>query len=147
MVGQLQHSAPIGQDATVTIFVPIAPARTAAWQSLRRELVPLALADLFLMLMLWGLVWYLVLRPVARLDRFARQTSLEVPALALLPAAGFHGELAGCVARCRIWLTCCASAIRRCAVARSALSSQWPALTMASGTGIFKLMRCTTPRA
>jgi len=95
MVGQLQHSAPIGQDATVTIFVPIAPARTAAWQSLRRELVPLALADLFLMLMLWGLVWYLVLRPVARLDRFARQTSLEVPALALLPAAGFHGELAG----------------------------------------------------
>jgi PAS domain S-box-containing protein len=95
LAGQLQHSAPVGQDALVTIYVPIASARTAAWDSLRRELGPLALADLFLILMLWGLVWYLVLRPVARLDRFARHTSLEAPVLEPPPAAGFHGELAG----------------------------------------------------
>lgn len=95
MEGHLQHSAAIVPGVTVTVYVPIAPARTAAWESLRRALVPLALADLFLILMLWGLVWYLVLRPVARLERFARHTSLEVPALERLPASGFHGELAG----------------------------------------------------
>ena len=95
LVGQLRHSALILPDVTVTVFVPIGPARTAAWESLRRELLPLALADVFLILMLWVLVWYLVLRPVARLERFVRQTSLEVPALEPLPAAGFHGELAG----------------------------------------------------
>ena len=95
MEGQLQHAASVMPGVTVTVYVPIAPARTAAWESLRRELVPLALADLFMILMLWGLVWYLVLRPVARLERFARQTRLETAEAELPPSAGFHGELAG----------------------------------------------------
>ena len=40
--GQLQHTAAIVPGVSVTIYAPIAPARTAAWQSLRRGLVPLA---------------------------------------------------------------------------------------------------------
>jgi PAS domain S-box-containing protein len=91
----LQHTAVIVPGVSVTIYAPIAPARTGAWQSLRRGLVPLALADLLLIGLMWLLVWYLVLRPVARLERFARRTSLDVPVLERLPAAGFHGELAG----------------------------------------------------
>jgi PAS domain S-box-containing protein len=94
MAAHLQHTVPVVAGASVTVFVPIARARAEAWESLRRELVPLALADVLMILMLWGLVWYLVLRPVAQLEHFARQTRLETDALEVPPAAGFHGELA-----------------------------------------------------